>query len=281
MQRDMSIANGKAMLGSILTLTTESIRRQGEANCGRVSGIYYPLFYLRHFDGPSCSIVELWRTCQREGTDRGLVVGTIIQPTLDMQPKTFGEACSAFCPGGDFTNNEQPQSNQSSCRRLHGRHGSIPKPEALGSVLMQQRSSGCCSSFGISGSGDEKVGALTASPPLADRPGHAISDSAESAHQQDKLQYVGRLTGVHGGSSSSSSGGDNGGCDEMPMKALTVAIHDFLEAEGHGKPNGLHIATISSRFRNLTPAIVCDALHRLLDAGDIFTTTADMHYSCV
>merc|ERR1712159_393547 len=78
---------------------------------------------LRKFDGPSRSIVDMWRTLGRQLTDGGLVTGTIIKPKLGLQPKPFGEACYAFWQGGDFIKNDEPQGNQAFCQM----HECIPE----------------------------------------------------------------------------------------------------------------------------------------------------------
>merc|ERR1711937_1054337 len=71
---------------------------------------------LRLFDGPSCNILDMWRCLQKDLTNGGLVVGTIIKPKLGLQPKPFGEACYAFWMGGDFIKNDEPQGNQIFCQ---------------------------------------------------------------------------------------------------------------------------------------------------------------------
>ena len=71
---------------------------------------------LRLFDGPSCSVIDMWRILGRGTTNGGLVVGTIIKPKLGLQPKPFGEACYAFWQGGDFIKNDEPQGNQVFCQ---------------------------------------------------------------------------------------------------------------------------------------------------------------------
>ena len=67
---------------------------------GKIYDIYFPPTYLRLFDGPACSVVDLWRILGKGTSNGGLVVGTIIKPKLGLQPKPFGEACYAFWQGG-------------------------------------------------------------------------------------------------------------------------------------------------------------------------------------
>ena len=40
--------------------------------------------------------MDMWRFLDRGTSGAGLVVGTIIKPKLDLQPKPFGEACYSF-----------------------------------------------------------------------------------------------------------------------------------------------------------------------------------------
>ncbi|CAE7723733.1 rbcL [Symbiodinium sp. CCMP2592] len=49
------------------------------------------------------NLEDMWRILGKGTSNGGLVVGTIIQPKLGLQPKPFGEACYAFWQGGDFS----------------------------------------------------------------------------------------------------------------------------------------------------------------------------------
>ena len=98
---DRNIIDGRAMMCSVLTLTIGNNQGMGDVEYGKIYDIYFPPAYLRLFDGPSCSVVDMWRILGRGTTNGGLVVGTIIKPKLGLQPKPFGEACYAFWQGGD------------------------------------------------------------------------------------------------------------------------------------------------------------------------------------
>merc|ERR1712156_689321 len=113
---DRNITDGRAMMCSILTLTIGNNQGMGDVEYGKIYDIYFPPAYLRLFDGPSCSVVDMWRILGRGTKDGGLVVGTIIKPKLGLQPKPFGEACYAFWQGGDFIKNDEPQGNQVFCQ---------------------------------------------------------------------------------------------------------------------------------------------------------------------
>jgi len=113
---DRNITDGRAMMCSILTLTIGNNQGMGDVEYGKIYDIYFPPMYLRLFDGPSCSVVDMWRILGRGTSNGGLVVGTIIKPKLGLQPKPFGEACYAFWMGGDFIKNDEPQGNQIFCQ---------------------------------------------------------------------------------------------------------------------------------------------------------------------
>merc|ERR1712232_1136963 len=113
---DRNITDGRAMMCSVLTLTIGNNQGMGDVKYGKIYDIYFPPSYLRLFDGPSCSIIDMWRIMGRDLTNGGLVVGTIIKPKLGLQPKPFGEACYAFWQGGDFIKNDEPQGNQVFCQ---------------------------------------------------------------------------------------------------------------------------------------------------------------------
>merc|ERR1712222_106989 len=113
---DRNITDGRAMMCSILTLTIGNNQGMGDVEYGKIYDIYFPPKYLRLFDGPSCSVVDMWRILGRGTSNGGLVVGTIIKPKLGLQPKPFGEACYAFWMGGDFIKNDEPQGNQIFCQ---------------------------------------------------------------------------------------------------------------------------------------------------------------------
>eukprot|EP00933_Yihiella_yeosuensis_P031617 TRINITY_DN251_c0_g1_i12.p1 TRINITY_DN251_c0_g1~~TRINITY_DN251_c0_g1_i12.p1 ORF type:complete len:793 (-),score=239.88 TRINITY_DN251_c0_g1_i12:372-2675(-) len=113
---DRNITDGRAMMCSILTLTIGNNQGMGDVEYGKIYDIYFPPAYLRLFDGPSRSVVDMWRILGRGTSNGGLVVGTIIKPKLGLQPKPFGEACYAFWQGGDFIKNDEPQGNQVFCQ---------------------------------------------------------------------------------------------------------------------------------------------------------------------
>merc|ERR1712124_162558 len=105
---DHNIIDGRGMMCSFLTLTIGNNQGMGDVEYGKIYDFYFPPPFLRKFDGPSRSIVDMWRTLGRQLTDGGLVTGTIIKPKLGLQPKPFGEACYAFWQGGDFIKNDEP-----------------------------------------------------------------------------------------------------------------------------------------------------------------------------
>merc|ERR1711972_828221 len=113
---DRNITDGRGMMCSFLTLAIGNNQGMGDVEYGKIYDFYFPPSYLRLFDGPSCSIIDMWRILGRGTSDGGLVVGTIIKPKLGLQPKPFGEACYAFWQGGDFIKNDEPQGNQVFCQ---------------------------------------------------------------------------------------------------------------------------------------------------------------------
>uniref|UniRef100_A0A7S4TBH6 Ribulose bisphosphate carboxylase large subunit C-terminal domain-containing protein n=1 Tax=Alexandrium monilatum TaxID=311494 RepID=A0A7S4TBH6_9DINO len=52
----------------------------------------------------------------RGTSDGGFVDGPIIKPRLDLQPKSFGEACRGFQQGGGIMKDDESQSNQIFCQ---------------------------------------------------------------------------------------------------------------------------------------------------------------------
>merc|ERR1712151_995674 len=113
---DRDITDGRAMMCSVLTLSIGNNQGMGDVEYGKIYDFYFPPAYLRLFDGPSCSVVDMWRILGRGTKDGGLVVGTIIKPKLGLQPKPFGEACYGFWQGGVFIKNDEPQGNQTFCQ---------------------------------------------------------------------------------------------------------------------------------------------------------------------
>merc|ERR1712078_709374 len=113
---DRNITDGRVMMCSVLTLTIGNNQGMGDVEYGKIYDIYFPPKFLRLFDGPSCNILDMWRSLGRDLTNGGLVVGTIIKPKLGLQPKPFGEACYGFWQGGDFIKNDDPQGNQTFCQ---------------------------------------------------------------------------------------------------------------------------------------------------------------------
>merc|ERR1719174_1213531 len=120
---DHNIIDGRGMMCSFLTLTIGNNQGMGDVEYGKIYDFYFPPPFLRKFDGPNRSIVDMWRTLGRQLVDGGLVTGTIIKPKLGLQPKPFGEACYAFWQGGDFIKNDEPQGNQAFCQM----HECIPE----------------------------------------------------------------------------------------------------------------------------------------------------------
>lgn len=74
---------------------------------------------------------------------------------------------------------------------------------------------------------------------------------------------------------------------ETPVKttlegaALRTAVLGFLKTAGDGRPEGLEFDAVSTHFQPASAASVREALEHLVDAGDVFTTIDDVHYSCV
>ena len=79
---DRNIADGRAMMCSILTLTIGNNQSMGDVEHGKIYDIYFPPKYLRLFDGPSCSVVDMLRILGRGTNDGELVVGTIAKMSL-------------------------------------------------------------------------------------------------------------------------------------------------------------------------------------------------------
>merc|ERR1719464_667058 len=67
---DRNITDGRAMMCSVLTLSIGNNQGMGDVDYGKIYDIYFPPSYLRLFDGPSCSIIDMWRILGR-GTSNG------------------------------------------------------------------------------------------------------------------------------------------------------------------------------------------------------------------
>jgi len=63
--------------------------------------------------------------------------------------------------------------------------------------------------------------------------------------------------------------------------ALRSAVLSFLRAEGEGRPEGVEFGSICAHFCPAAEAELQQVLELLVDAGDVFTTIDDTHYSCV
>jgi len=63
--------------------------------------------------------------------------------------------------------------------------------------------------------------------------------------------------------------------------ALRSAVVGFLKSEGDGKPEGVEFGAVCSHFQLVKPGDITIALEHLVNAGDVFTTIDDEHYSCV
>merc|ERR1712004_617681 len=81
---DRNITDGRGMMCSVLTLSIGNNQGMGDVDYGKIYDIYFPPKFLRLFDGPSCSIIDMWRILGRDMTNGGLVVGTIIKPKLGL-----------------------------------------------------------------------------------------------------------------------------------------------------------------------------------------------------
>jgi len=63
--------------------------------------------------------------------------------------------------------------------------------------------------------------------------------------------------------------------------ALRIAVLSFLRAEGDGRPEGVEFSTLCAQFSSAAKVEVHQVLELLVDAGEVFTTIDDTHYSCV
>ena len=79
---DRNITADRVLLCSVLTLTIGNNQGMGNGQHGTYRGFCFPPSYLRLFDGPSCSIIDVWRILGWFTTNGGLVFGTIIKPRL-------------------------------------------------------------------------------------------------------------------------------------------------------------------------------------------------------
>ena len=78
---DRSIADGRDLMCSALTLATGDNQGMDDGECDKIYGIYFPTDFLRLFDGSSCSVTDIGRIRGCVAASVGLVVGTIIRPT--------------------------------------------------------------------------------------------------------------------------------------------------------------------------------------------------------
>ena len=67
----------------------------------------------------------------------------------------------------------------------------------------------------------------------------------------------------------------------MEIGALCCAALSFLRAEGEGRPEGVEFSALCAQFSSAPEAELQQVLEFLVDAGDVFTTIDDTHYSCV
>ena len=109
---DRNITDGRAMIASFLTLAIGNNQGMGDVEYAKMHDFYFPPDYLRLFDGPATTIVDLWRVLGRPHIDGGFIVGTIVKPKLGLRPRPFADACYEFWQGGDFIKNDEPQGNQ-------------------------------------------------------------------------------------------------------------------------------------------------------------------------
>ena len=63
---------------------------------GRLYDIYFAPAKLNLVDGPSCSVVDMWRILAHGATVGCLVVGTIIKLKLGLQTTPYSEASYGF-----------------------------------------------------------------------------------------------------------------------------------------------------------------------------------------
>jgi len=67
----------------------------------------------------------------------------------------------------------------------------------------------------------------------------------------------------------------------LEVGALRLAVLSFLKAEGEGRPEGVEFSALCAQFSPAPKAELQQVLEFLVDAGDVFTTIDDTHYSCV
>merc|ERR1719450_1178508 len=58
---DRNITDGRAMMCSFLTLTIGNNQGMGDVEYAKIYDFYFPLTYLRLFDGPNINIIDMWR----------------------------------------------------------------------------------------------------------------------------------------------------------------------------------------------------------------------------
>eukprot|EP00974_Lingulodinium_polyedra_P005534 521645-Lingulodinium_polyedra.AAC.1 len=90
----------------------------GDVEYGKTLDMYFPPSYPRLLNDPSCSILHMWRTLDRDMTDDSLVVGTLVKPKLKPQLQPFGEACFALWLGGNLIKTAEPHGHQVHCQMI-------------------------------------------------------------------------------------------------------------------------------------------------------------------
>jgi len=113
---DRNITDGRAMMCSILTLTIGNNQGMGDVEYGKIYDMYFPPAYLRLFDGPSCSVVDMWRILGRGTTNGGLVVGTIIKPKLAFSPSHSARLATPSGRVATSSRTMNPRATRSSAR---------------------------------------------------------------------------------------------------------------------------------------------------------------------
>jgi len=110
---DRSFMDGSVLMSSVLAM---ALGHESEDILSyEIRDIFFPMGFLRLFDGPAVNGQDLWRSMSRPRKGGGMILGAVLRPRTGLLPEDLGAACLRLWKDCDLIRSDEHQQNQVYC----------------------------------------------------------------------------------------------------------------------------------------------------------------------
>lgn len=110
---DRSILDGSVMMSSVLQMVMGS--GAPEIISCEIRDIFFPMGFIRLFDGPAMNGQDLWQALDFSRTELGMILGAVIRPRTGLLPEQLGDMCRLLWKDCDLIRSDEHHGNQVYC----------------------------------------------------------------------------------------------------------------------------------------------------------------------